>query len=114
MAGSLGSTKILFKCKNSQSLQLSDMLGRRFSTNGDLLGVINPTKENVDATRGPITTSIARFTNPDTGAVPFCIEDEGIPKMFRSFSTIFQEMSAQKGDSILPTKNFVDHFRKSF
>jgi len=112
-AGSLGSTEILFKCKNSQSLQLSDMLGKKFSTNGDLLGVINPTKENVDATRGPITTSIARFKNPNTGAAPFCIEDEGIPKMFAELlATIFEEMSAQKGDSLLPTKNFVDHFRE--
>ena len=115
-AGSLGSTEILFKCKNTRSLELSDMLGRKFSTNGDLLGVINPTKENVDVTRGPITTSIARFNNPDTGATPFCIEDEGIPKMFAELlATIFEQMSAQKkGDSILPTKNFEDHFREIF
>jgi GMC oxidoreductase len=112
-AGSLGSTKILFKCKNSQSLQLSDMLGKKFSTNGDLLGVINPTKRNVDATRGPITTSIARFKNPDTVALPFCIEDEGIPKMFAELlATIFDEMSSQKGDSLFPTENLVDHFRQ--
>jgi hypothetical protein len=112
-AGSLGSTKILFKCKNSQSLQLSDMLGKKFSTNGDLLGVINPTKLNVDATRGPITTSIARFKNSDTGAIPFCIEDEGIPKMFAELlATIFDEMSSQKGDSLFPTENLIDHFRE--
>jgi len=112
-AGSLGSTKILYKCKNSQSLQLSDMLGKKFSTNGDLLGVINPTKRNIDATRGPITTSIARFKNPDTGAIPFCIEDEGIPKMFAELlATIFDEMSSQKGDSLFPTENLVDHFRE--
>src|SRR5215204_2250610 len=113
-AGSLGSTEILLKCKNSQSLQLSDMLGKKFSTNGDLLGVINPTKENVDASRGPITTSIARFfSNPNTKAFAFSIEDEGIPKMFAELlATIFDEMSAQKGDSLLPTKNLVDHFRE--
>jgi GMC oxidoreductase len=112
-AGSLGSTKILFKCKDSQSLLLSDMLGKKFSTNGDLLGVINPTKLNVDATRGPITTSIARFKNPDTGAIPFCIEDEGIPKMFAELlATIFDEMSTQKGDSLFPTENLIDHFRE--
>jgi cholesterol oxidase len=112
-AGSLGSTEILLKCKNSGSLQLSNMLGKKFSTNGDLLGVINPTKENVDATRGPITTSIARFKNPNTGAFAFSIEDEGIPKMFAElFGTIFEEMSAQKGDSLLPTKNLVDQFRE--
>ena len=112
-AGSLGSTKILFKCKNSQSLQLSYMLGKKFSTNGDLLGVINPTKLNVDASRGPITTSIARFKNPDTGAIPFCIEDEGIPKMFAELlATIFDEMSSQKGDSLLPAENLADQFRE--
>jgi cholesterol oxidase len=112
-AGSLGSTKILFKCKNSQSLQLSDMLGKKFSTNGDLLGVINPTKLNVDATRGPITTSIARFKNRETGAIPFCIEDEGIPKMFAELlATIFDEMSSQKGDSLFPTENLADQFRE--
>jgi cholesterol oxidase len=89
------------------------MLGKKFSTNGDLLGVINPTKENVDATRGPITTSIARFKNPDTGAIPFCIEDEGIPKMFAELlATIFDRMSSQKGDGLLSTENFSDHFRE--
>src|SRR5215203_1451142 len=114
-AGSLGSTEILLRCKNSRSLELSDMLGKKFSTNGDLLGVINPTKENVDASRGPITTSIARFfSNPNTKAFAFSIEDEGIPKMFAELAaTIFEEMSAQKQeDSILPTKNLVDHFRE--
>jgi choline dehydrogenase-like flavoprotein len=112
-AGSLGSTEILLRCKDSGSLQLSNMLGKKFSTNGDLLGVINPTKESVDASRGPITTSIARFKNPNTGAFAFSIEDEGIPKMFAElFATIFDEMSAQKGDSLLPTKNLIDHFRE--
>lgn len=112
-AGSLGSTEILFRCKTSRSLELSDMLGKKFSTNGDLLGVINPTREIVDATRGPITTSIARFRNPNFRDAPFCIEDEGIPKMFAELlATIFEEMSAQKKeDSLLPTKNFVDLFR---
>jgi cholesterol oxidase len=112
-AGSLGSTEILLRCKNSQSLQLSDMLGKKFSTNGDLLGVINPTKENVDASRGPITTSIARFSNPNTNAFAFSIEDEGIPKMFAELvATIFEEMSVEKGDSLLPRRNLIDHFRQ--
>lgn len=74
-AGTLGSTEILLKSRN---LQLSSKLGQRFSTNGDLLGVINPTKEIVDASRGPVTTSIARFKNTNTGKFAFSIEDEGI------------------------------------
>jgi cholesterol oxidase len=89
------------------------MLGKKFSTNGDLLGVINPTKENVDNSRGPITTSIVRFNNQNTKAFAFSIEDEGIPKMFAElFANIFEEMSQQKGDGLLPRKNLVDAFRE--
>ena len=109
-AGSLGSTEILLKCR---SLQLSSRLGQRFSTNGDLLGVINPTKEIVDASRGPITTSIARFKNANTGKFSFSIEDEGIPKMFAEvFATLFDEISWQKGDSLVPNKNLIDRFNE--
>jgi cholesterol oxidase len=109
-AGTLGSTEILLKCRN---LQLSSKLGQRFSTNGDLLGVINPTKEVVDASRGPITTSIARFKNTNTGKFAFSIEDEGIPKMFAEvFATLFDEMSWQKGDSLVPNKNLIDRFNE--
>jgi choline dehydrogenase-like flavoprotein len=109
-AGTLGSTEILLKCRN---LQLSSKLGQRFSTNGDLLGVINPTKEIVDASRGPITTSIARFKNTNTGKFAFSIEDEGIPKMFAEvFATLFDEMSWQKGASLVPNKNLIDRFNE--
>jgi choline dehydrogenase-like flavoprotein len=109
-AGSLGSTEILLKCRN---LQLSSKLGQRFSTNGDLLGVINPTKEIVDASRGPITTSIARFKNTNTGKFSFSIEDEGVPKMFAEvFATLFDEMSWQKGASLVPNKNLIDRFNE--
>jgi choline dehydrogenase-like flavoprotein len=109
-AGTLGSTEILLKCRK---LQLSKKLGQRFSTNGDLLGVINPTKEIVDASRGPITTSIARFRNTNTRKFAFSIEDEGIPKMFAEvFATLFDEISWQKGNSLVPNKNLVDRFNE--
>ena len=45
--------------------QLSKFLGTRFSTNGDTFGVINPTREIVDASLGPMITSIARFKSND-------------------------------------------------
>jgi hypothetical protein len=48
-AGTLGSTEILLR---SDALQLSKALGTRFSTNGDTFGVINPTREIVNATLG--------------------------------------------------------------
>jgi choline dehydrogenase-like flavoprotein len=109
-AGTLGSTEILLKCRK---LQLSKKLGQRFSTNGDLLGVINPTKEIVDASRGPVTTSIARFRNANTGKFAFSIEDEGIPKMFAEvFATLFDEMAWTKGNSLVPNKNLIDRFNE--
>jgi choline dehydrogenase-like flavoprotein len=110
-AGCLGSTEILLRSKN---LQLSNTLGTHFSTNGDLLGIINPTKENVDASRGPITTSIVRFKNNDSGNFAFSIEDEGIPRMFAEvLATIFDQMVLQKGaNSFVPETNLVDMFRQ--
>ena len=75
--------------------------------------MINPTKEIVDASRGPVTTSIARFKNTSTGKFSFSIEDEGIPKMFAEvFATLFDEMALQKGNSIVPTKNLIDSFNE--
>ncbi len=106
-AGTLGSTEILLRCKN---LQLSNTLGTHFSTNGDLFGVINPTKEPVDATRGPQITSIVRYGDNITTSAAykiFSIEDIGIPKMFAEiFATIFDLMVREKG-----ARNFIDIFK---
>ncbi|HET9774512.1 MAG TPA: GMC family oxidoreductase, partial [Nitrososphaeraceae archaeon] len=105
-AGTLGSTEILLK---SKKLNLSGMLGKKFSTNGDLFGVINPTKYNVDSTRGPTQTSIALFKDNDS--FTFSIEDVGIPEMFADvFATIFDIMKEQKGS--IPSKPFIPN--KSF
>ena len=80
-AGSLGSTEILLR---SHKLKLSSHLGHNFSTNGDIFGIINPTKDIVDATRGPTITSIARFIDNSNSDTPrfYSIEDIGIPRMF--------------------------------
>src|SRR5207249_3506300 len=72
-AGTLGSTELLLK---SKKLDLSNTLGTKFSTNGDLFGIINPTKYSVDASRGPTLTSIALFKdNNNGGKFAFSIED---------------------------------------
>jgi hypothetical protein len=109
-AGTLGSTEILLK---SKKLNLSNMLGKKFSTNGDLFGVINPTKSNVDSTRGPTQTSIALFK--DNNNFGFSIEDVGIPRMFADvFATIFDIMKEQKGSiplkPFIPNKSFISLF----
>jgi choline dehydrogenase-like flavoprotein len=108
-SGSLGSTEILLRSKNK--LSLSNKLGMQFTTNGDLLGVISPTRENVDASRGPITTSIARFRNKNTNKFSFSLEDEGIPKMFADlFAKLFEIMLKQKaGGSIFPQRNLINN-----
>jgi cholesterol oxidase len=107
-AGTLGSTEILLK---SKKLNLSNKLGSRFSTNGDFFGIINPTKYNVDASRGPTQTSIALFKDGINGQFLFSIEDVGIPQMFAEvFATIFDKMRQQKGNTIIPKQSFIKLF----
>jgi cholesterol oxidase len=112
-AGTLGSTEILLR--SSKKLKLSNMLGRKFSTNGDFFGIINPTKYKIDASRGPTQTSIAKFK--DGNEFGFSIEDVGIPLMFAElFSTLFNIMLLLKGRKPLepyrPTKSFISLFRQ--
>lgn len=105
-AGTLGSTEILLR---SEHLQLSNTLGNHFSTNGDLFGVINPTIESVDASRGPQITSIVRYKDNSmrTDDKIYSIEDIGIPKMFAEIvATIFDLMVQEKG-----ARNFIDIFK---
>lgn len=95
-AGAIGSTEILIKSINTtrstgQKLKLSGRLGMGYSTNGDLLGVVNPTKTNIYATRGPIVTSAIKF-NEGPGFV-YTIEDSSIPKMFSGVSKLLSQGS---------------------
>lgn len=109
-AGTLGSTEILLR---SKGLELSDNLGTSFSTNGDTFGVINRTKENVDSSRGPMQTSLAKFRNKKTGEFEFSIEDLGIPKMFAEILPIMFNLMAlqKKAGSFLPQINLIDMVR---
>jgi hypothetical protein len=112
-AGTLGSTEILLRSKNY--LELSDKLGTNFTTNGDTFGVINLTKENVDSSRGPMQTSIAKFMNRGSKEFEFSIEDLGVPKMFAEILPImFNIMTLQKkAGSLLPQINLVDLVRQN-
>ncbi|HXV88879.1 MAG TPA: GMC oxidoreductase [Nitrososphaeraceae archaeon] len=93
-AGAIGSTEILLKSINTtrttgQKLSLSNKLGEGYSTNGDLLGVVNPTKTDISATRGPIVTSAIKF-NEGAGLV-YTLEDSNIPKMFAGVSRFLSQ-----------------------
>jgi len=93
-AGAIGSTEILLKATNTtrtsgEKLNLSKKLGAGYSINGDLLGIINPTKTYIYATRGPIITSAIKF---DEGpGLIYTIEDSSIPKMFSGISRLLSQ-----------------------
>lgn len=70
-----------------KNIKVSSMLGNRFSTNGDLLGVVKPTKVDVAMSRGPIVTSAIRFKEKNSNLI-YIIEDSGLPKMFSGISPI--------------------------
>jgi choline dehydrogenase-like flavoprotein len=96
-AGAIGSTEILLKSINTtrqtgEKLNLSNRLGKGYSTNGDLLGIIDPTKTDIYATRGPIVTSAIKF-NEGSGFV-YTIEDSNIPKMFAGVSRLLSQSSS--------------------
>jgi cholesterol oxidase len=65
---------------------LSETVGLGFSTNGDYLAFLDQTKERINLSRGPVTTSFAHFNTPDAGpgagdpARFVMIEDNGIPR----------------------------------
>ena len=90
-AGAIGSTEILLKSQKTTrttglKLNLSKRLGKGYSTNGDLLGVVTPTKANIYATRGPMVTSTIRFKEGPN--IIYTIEDTGIPKIFSGISNL--------------------------
>jgi len=110
-AGTLGSTEILLKSKR---LDLSAMLGKKFSTNGDFFGIVNPTKYDVDSSKGPMLTSIALFKD-NNGRFAYSIEDLGIPKMFAdSFASIFNILREHKGSIPLEPFRSDKSFTKLF
>jgi hypothetical protein len=99
-AGAIGSTEILLKSTHTtrttgQKLHLSGRLGMGYSTNGDLLGVVSPTKIDIHATRGPTVTSAIKF-NEGPGFV-YTIEDSSIPKMFSGVSKLLSRSSSFRG-----------------
>jgi choline dehydrogenase-like flavoprotein len=114
-AGAIGSTEILLKSisttrNTGEKLKLSTRLGKGYSTNGDLLGIVTPTKDNIHATRGPMVTSAIRFKEGSNFI--YTIEDTGIPKIFAGLSSLlpqanlFRELLVSVGSESI--NNLVD------
>ncbi|HHT9120404.1 MAG TPA: FAD-dependent oxidoreductase [Candidatus Hypogeohydataceae bacterium YC41] len=86
-AGSLGSTKLLLRCKDDpDSLpNLSDKLGERFSGNGDFQGFAYNCDVTVNSSVGPTITSEVDF-NPVKSII---VEEGGIPDVLAPFAAAF-------------------------
>lgn len=82
-AGSLGSTELLFACRDSQrSLPgISRCLGRGWSSNGDFLTPAFYPGRDVFPSRGPTITSAIDFLDGSEGGEAFWIEDGGFPDL---------------------------------
>jgi len=105
-AGSLGSTELLLKCKKRNHLQLSNMLGQKFFTNGDLFAYMNLTNRRIDITRGPINTSHITFKTPKNNVTT--IEDTTIPKIVAPlFATLLEMDSNVQSINFTSLTNFL-------
>jgi len=81
-AGTLGSTEILLRCKDTHKTlpNISPMLGMRFSGNGDfLLSATLDADRDVDPGQGPSITAGADFSTANNSIY---IEDLGFPNPF--------------------------------
>ena len=99
-AGCIGTAELLLKSKFREKTlpKLSEKVGFGFSTNGDYLAFVDNTKETVNLTRGPVTTSFARFHTTDPSAF-HTIEDNGVPRIFSALfghgSSLLQDFARQ-------------------
>jgi choline dehydrogenase-like flavoprotein len=85
-AGCVGTAEILLRSRDEMKTlpNLSEALGRGFSTNGDYIGFVQQTKEPVRLIKGPVTTSYAFFNRDKAPSdnkrdLFHTVEDNGIP-----------------------------------
>jgi len=83
-AGTLGTNEILLRTQDKGGLELSDELGKRFSTNGNFGGFCLGTQTAVNSTRGPINTCHVDFHIDGRLLV---VEDAGIPSMLAAVAS---------------------------
>jgi cholesterol oxidase len=96
-AGTLGSNELLMKCKERNHLKLSEILGKKFFTNGDMIGFMTLENRLIDITRGPINTAHISFKT-DEKEFAYTIEDSTIPKMVApAFATILELTAGIEG-----------------
>lgn len=84
-AGSLGSTEILLRSRDQQKTMpdISGLLGRKWSSNGDFLTPAFYRNRKISPTRGPTITCAIDFLDGSRDGQKFFIEDGGWPDVIR-------------------------------
>jgi choline dehydrogenase-like flavoprotein len=84
-AGTLGTTELLLRCAEQESLKLSPALGRGFSSNGDFGGFAIGTRDKIHSTQGPINTCHLDIQLDDGTLIT--VEDSGLPALVAELTT---------------------------
>lgn len=86
-AGSLGSTEILLRCRDEHGTlpDISALLGRNWSSNGDFLTPARYGTRAVAPTEGPTITCALDFLDGSVDGERFFIEDGGFPNLLHNF-----------------------------
>jgi choline dehydrogenase-like flavoprotein len=94
-AGSLGTSELMLRSRARSAEteaaeglgELSAKLGSGFSPNGDHIAFLAETKERVNLTYGPVTTSFGQFRPDAPRATGFHnVEDQGVPRSLASLT----------------------------
>lgn len=82
-AGSIGSTELLLKCRDHDGTlpQLSAMLGRRWSSNGDFATPTIYRDRKISPTQGPTISARIDYLDGSSQGQSVFIEDGGLPDM---------------------------------
>jgi cholesterol oxidase len=94
-AGPIRSPQLLLRMKRGGQLpSLSEALGSRWSSNGDLLGLVRNLEEPIHPATGPTITAALRFFNgayPDGYSHDLYLEDGGYPPILSWYITVLSQ-----------------------
>ncbi len=98
-AGSLGSTEILLRSRERGALpNVSDRLGRGWSSNGDFLTPALHFTRQLNPTRGPTITAAIDLLDGEFKGQPIFVEDGGLPGVARAY---LDELAQEQSDDAL-------------
>lgn len=78
-AGVLGTFSILSRSRQEHRLRVPSGLGRSFSGNGNILGIVFGSRPQTKPHKGPTVTTVAKYWNAAELSEKFIVEEGGIP-----------------------------------